>query len=372
MKSKRWMIILGGLATAAILFIGAHAVIPDERRVSIHNPVDSASPWLRGEPLDGEPVAVFNGSGIISDPWVLRDGDVYRMWFTLVPNPQDPTPTLGIATAESRDGQSWRTTGEHVLAPDPKGWDAAGVETACVVPRRGGGWLMYYTGDRPPMGGHHMSIGLATSDDGRTWTRRPNGPILEGLHPWELPFEDGPGGPKIGGVLEPSVLYDETMGRYRMWYTGLGRVGEVIQFCVGYAESEDGVTWHRDPEPVFRPAEQGWDDALVSHCHVAAGPDGQLHLFYFGSSKPQQTECDELGGCAMTPGAIGHAVSDDGRVWRRTSALPAISPRSEEWDSWTIGGPCGLFDHGRWRLWYFGNGTHKTYQARFGTATRAR
>jgi hypothetical protein len=358
------------LAVGVVAFLVAHALIPESKPVSDHNQVDPAVPWSRGDPVVGEPTGVFDGTGVLSDPCVVRDGKGYRMWFTLATGVGTPEQTLGIAEAESDDGRTWRSAGRHVLAPDPAGWDAGGVETACVVRRKSGGWLMYYTGDRPPVGGHHMSIGLATSDDGRTWTRWPGGPILEGVNEWERAFEDAPGGPKIGGVLEPSVLVDEATGRYRMWYAGLGKVAGQVQYCIGYAESDDGVTWRRDPEPVFRPSESGWDDALVSHCHVAAGPDGKLHLFYFGSSKLQYQECEALGGCAMTPGAIGHAVSDDGRAWQRVSRLPAVSPRPGEWDSWAVGGPCGLFEEGRWRLWYFGNGGHNTYKARIGTVSR--
>lgn len=304
------------LLVLGIIFILAHAFIEDGKQVSEHTIFNPESPWTRGEPVSGLPESVFNGSIPISDPWVLRDGSKYRMWFTLVTNPHKSNQTLGIAEAVSEDGLTWQSTGQHVLAPDPMGWDAGGVETACVVRRPERGWLMYYTGVRPPAGGHHMSIGLATSDDGRNWTRLASGPLFEGEHEWEKPFHDNPGDPLIGGVLEPSVVYDRIAKLYRMWYAGLGRVKGVACFCIGYAESEEGLSWRRDAEPVFQPTKDGWENALVSHCHVVTGPDGLFHLFYFGSSLAQYAECEALGGCAMTPGAIGHAVSQDGRSWR--------------------------------------------------------
>lgn len=370
---KKWFVIGGiGIACFGIAFVAAHAFVAEEKRFSAFTPVDLKSPWKRVAPLTSEPVKFFDGTSVMSDPWVIREARGYKMWFTLVKGVGGPKQTLGIAVATSPDGLSWTVSDRHVMAPDPAGWDAEGVETACVVPHHKGGWAMYYTGDHPPAGGHHMSIGLATSKDGKTWQRHSGGPVVKGEYQWEQPFETEPGGPKIGGVLEPTVLYDSNEKRYRMWYAGLGIVAGIPRYSIGYAESENGILWRKRAKPVFEPSSNGWDDALVSHCNVAKGPDGRFHLFYFGSSKSQYGECDELGGCAMTPGAIGHAVSDDGITWRRSSNLPILSPRLGEWDSWAIGGPSAMVVDGKWRLWYFGNGTHTTYTARFGLCTLTR
>ncbi len=364
------------LGTAGVLGLGflvLHAVVPAERTHPANVAPDAGSPWRRGEPVSGEPRGLFDGSSLVSDPWIVRDAGRYRMWMTLVAEPFTPRQKIGIAYAESADGRTWSSTGRHVLSPDPAGWDSLSVETACVTRRPGGGWFMYYTAPLPPEGGHHMTIGLAESDDGIAWKRRGAGPLLTGEYEWERPFRDGKDGPMIGGVLEPCVQYDPRARRYRMWYAGLGRrEGEPVKYRIGYAESADGITWRRDPEPVFEPAAPGtWDDAITSHPHVASGPGGALHLFYFGSSAAQYQECEQLGGCAMTPGSLGHATSRDGRKWVRSSAVPILSPRRDGWDSWAVGGPCAIWGPDGWRLWYFGNPSHRSYQARIGTARQA-
>jgi len=101
---------------------------------------------------------------------------------------------------------------------------------------------------------------------------------------------------------------------------------------------------------------------------VTIDPTGKHHLFYFGSSANQFNECETLGGCAMTPGAIGYATSDDGIVWKR-NARPILTPRKVGWDSWAIGGPSVLWDTDTLKMWYFGNPRHNSYQAQFGIAT---
>ena len=371
MKRRLIYLPLGLIAVLCVGFVVLHGIVPAGRTYSELTTPDTNSPWTRGEAVHGEPQPIFDGSAPISDPWIVRDQERYRMWFTLVLNPFTPEQTIGIAHAESDDGLMWTTTGRHVLAPNPDGWDSVGIETACVVRRPQGGWFLYYTAPLPPEGGHHMAIGLATSDDGMTWSRHGTAPLLVGENDWELPFQDGPGEPKVGGILEPCVHFDPQTNTFRMWYAGLGkRGGEFAKYRIGYAESADGITWHRDAEPVFEPsATGGWDDAITSHNHVAVAPDGELHLFYFGSSAAQYQECEGLEGCAMTPGSIGHATSRDGRDWERVATNPILSPRSGAWDSWAVGGPFVLYESGHFRMWYFGNPAHDTYNARIGTAT---
>lgn len=369
----RRMIVLGFGAIFVLFagFVAMHAVVPAGESYSRHTASDSASLWVRGKPISGEPKSIFDGTTPISDPWIVRDEGRYRMWFTLVKDAFTERQTIGIAHAESEDGLRWKTNNEHVLAPNRGGWDSVGVETACVVRRPDGGWFMYYTAPLSPEGNHHHGIGLATSDDGRKWIRHGTGPLLVGKNEWETPFQDSPNGPRIGGVLEPCVHFDERKKVYRMWYAGLGkRPDEFGKYRIGYAESEDGITWRRDQKPVFEPSAIGrWDDAITSHTHVAFEPDGKLHLFYFGSSTRQYQECEELGGAAMTPGSLGHAVSEDGRNWKRSSANPILSPRKDSWDSWAVGGPFVMWDQSQFRMWYFSNPRHNSYNARIGVAT---
>lgn len=361
---------LGIVMAGLFMFLLLHAIVPAGQGHSRHTAPAAGSAWERLEPMTSSPPELFDGTTPVSDPWIVRDGDRLRMWYTLVLHPFSKQQTIGLATAESRDGQHWTGNKEHVLSPNREGWDAVSTETACVVRLPGGGWHLYYTAPLPPDGGHHMTIGLATSPDGVTWTKSGTGPIMTGELEWERPFRDGPDEPMIGGVLEPCVLYDAERKLFRMWYAGLGkRPGEFAKYRIGYAESADGIAWTRDPEPVFEPSPTGaWDDAITSHTHVCVAADGTHHLIYFGSSAAQYQECEDLGGCGMTPGSLGHATSPDGRTWWRTDPAPILSPSLTGWDSWAVGGPFVDEVDETLHLMYFGNGQHNSYNARFGRA----
>jgi len=239
-----------------------------------------------------------------------------------------------------------------------------------VVKVEEGKYFLYYTSPEAPEGNHHFRIGIASSNDGRNWSRVGDGPVLVGTNDWETPFRDESSGALIGGVLEPCVHFDRENSVFRMWYVGLGKVGdEFPKFRIGYATSTNGIEWQRLTKPVLEPtAVGGWDEAITSHMHVTIDPTGKHHLFYFGSSANQFNECETLGGCAMTPGAIGYATSDDGIVWKR-NARPILTPRKVGWDSWAIGGPSVLWDTDTLKMWYFGNPRHNSYQAQFGIAT---
>ncbi len=171
---------------------------------------------------------------------------------------------------------------------------------------------------------------MAVSDEGINWTRH-GSPVLEPMYDWELPLNHrDPAKHALGGVLEPSVIYDATARLYRMWYVGLGeKRGRLRTLRVGYATSPDGIKWTRNPEPVFEPGPAGaWDEMWASHVHVVADPQAGYHMFYFGTSASEYRE-----GVPMQRGAIGHAYSPDGIKWERNPANPILRPRPGKIDA---------------------------------------
>src|SRR3989338_9430662 len=214
---------------------------------------------------------------IVADPTVLYDQNKFRMWYTAA----DGRGNGGIAFAESNDGMTWDVWKKSdsplgvidlVLTGTPGAWDEPGVETASVIRTPSGEYRMYYTGNRPPEGSNHYSIGLATSNDGIYWTKYGKGPIFEPENGWELPTCTSPNNPRScsnGGVLEPSVIYDSKEKIYKMWYAAVGTKDNLLTFRIGYATSVDGIQWNRMPEQVLdRGTSNSWNDYLVSHVNV--------------------------------------------------------------------------------------------------------
>ena len=316
-------------------------------------------PWTRTP----QPMRTIGGTalsplGIAADPSVVRRGTRYEMWFTNA----DSRKRTGFARAESADGLAW-TVWRAPTAPDPvmdlvlaapsNAWDSPGLETANVLVGPDGLYRLYYTGNRAPEGSMTYSIGMATSPDGVRWTRRDT-PVLEPVAPWEQPICATPSTCRLGGVLEPSVVYDAAARLYRMWYVGLGEPPDSFRTLrIGHATSPDGITWTRLPAPVFPLGAKGsWDEMWTSQVNVVADPGGGYHMFYFGS-----TPRDYRDGIEMQRGSIGHAFSEDGVRWERSPRNPILAPRPGQADAWTVGGPSAIVEEGRIRLWFFGNPT---------------
>ena len=90
-------------------------------------------------------------------PWVVKDADVYRMWFAV----RGERYTVGYA--ESADGITWaRRDAVAGLTPSAQGWDSEMVEYPCVFDYHGIRYLLYNGNDYGRTG-----VGLARWDERR-------------------------------------------------------------------------------------------------------------------------------------------------------------------------------------------------------------
>jgi hypothetical protein len=110
--------------------------------------------------------------GTCFDISVLKEGDTYRMWFSW-------RPKKSIALVESKDGVRWGKP-VIVLGPNEK-TDWENDLNRPVILKRGDRYHMWYTGQARG----HSWIGFATSQDGKTWQRRSDKPVLSADKPWE-------------------------------------------------------------------------------------------------------------------------------------------------------------------------------------------
>ncbi len=147
-------------------------------------------------------------------------------------------------------------------------------------------------------------------------------------------------------VMAPHVSWDEVAGVFRMWYSG----GEQFEpDAIGYATSIDGLNWTKLPDnPIFRPEPNNeWEKAKVTAAQVVSHA-GWYYMFYIGFRNESQAQ-------------IGLARSSDGITqWQRHPANPIIRRGARgEWDSDACYKPYAVFvDNQRWFLWY--NGRKKT------------
>jgi len=100
--------------------------------------------WRRENVTSIEPRSPLEANG---RPWVLRDGDTYRMWYSyrrVVGYRDDPSKSYRIGYAESSDGVSWQRRDEVVgIGLSESGWDSEMIAYPAVYEHRGSKHLLY-------------------------------------------------------------------------------------------------------------------------------------------------------------------------------------------------------------------------------------
>ena len=128
--------------------------------------------------------AEIGGEGV-KDPWVCRVGTTWHMIASYAPTPAgDTTPDAmhgtrdiyntgtsksltGLATSE--DGLSWTWHGA-ILEPSESGWDAYAARINTVY-RQEGRFVALYDGSKRVEENYEERCGVAVSEDLRTWRR---------------------------------------------------------------------------------------------------------------------------------------------------------------------------------------------------------
>jgi hypothetical protein len=184
--------------------------------------------WTRGVTV---PFSTFIGCAVSDD-----DGRTFER--------VSPAPVLGRS-----DADPFLATSPWVLVEGGRWrmWYASGVR-----------WASTADGLR-----HEYRIVHAESDDGLEW--RPTRDVC-------IDFASV----DEYAIARPCVLRDGD--RYRMWFSYRGDA-----YSIGYAESDDGITWERDDETAgLRPEGAGWESRSVEYPCVF-DHDGRRWLLYNGN-----------------------------------------------------------------------------------------
>lgn len=176
----------------------------------------------------------------VTSALVEADGAWVLYYYTLVGGTFSGRQAIGRATAPAPTGP-WTPDPEPVLAPGPQGaWDSVQVTSANVL-KTEAGYVMYYEGYD---GRNAAMIGLATSPDGRRWTKHDDPATTDPQFAESDPVlrPDAAGWDKAR-VLDPNVV--RTAAGWAMVYLSTGGVQKFARppFALGYATSPDGVQW---------------------------------------------------------------------------------------------------------------------------------
>ncbi|MBW1702029.1 MAG: hypothetical protein JRJ11_13020 [Deltaproteobacteria bacterium] len=344
MKIRNTSILLMILVFAFLLMPFTASAVVDWTKDDANNPVlerGSSPAWDDEE---------------IERPCVIKDGSTFKMWYTGF----DGT-TRAVGYADSSNETGWSKYGSNpVFQPGASGkWDDEHVGLSWVI-LDGSTYKMWYTGTDDPNGEANAQIGYATSSDGTTWSRPdPNNPVLPkgGANDWDGEM-----------VLSPTVIKDGST--YKMWYVGWndsqGAEG------IGYAWSDDGVSWtkynnpdttsnpYANSDPVITPGQEGaWHrDELFTPCVIK---EDSIYRMWFGGEDTKWYE------------RIGYAYSIDGIHWRQYDGNPIIMEGgSGDFDENDAADPMVLKDGNTYKMWYqgekgvditsFGYATSQAYQ----------
>jgi hypothetical protein len=186
-------------------------------------------------------------------PFVLKDGAVYRLWYNGSTAPFNCPPgrlalNRRIGYAESANGVNFIKMnngpgpGGSVLPLGPVGSiDEQQVGYIWVI-KDTNDYKMYYSANDA---GNFWRVALATSTDARTWTKVP-GKLKGGAI-----LDVGPVGSfDVACAYQPTVVKERDQ-LYRMWYRGCQTAGNPngpSKGVIGYAESNDGITWVKTPQ----------------------------------------------------------------------------------------------------------------------------
>ncbi len=270
------------------------------------------------EPIAANPVFTAQGEGhwdvkIRERGWIIREGDLWRMWFTGYDGTRPGQKMLGYAT--SRDGLSWQP---HPANPIYKEhW----VEDVCIIPHEG---TLYMFAE-----GEQDRAQLLTSRDGIAWQRI--GQLDVRLKNGE-PIPDGAYG-------TPTAWFED--GVWNLFY-------ERSDKAIWLARSRDlKVFTNVQDEPVLSPGPADYDRDLIAMNQIIKYHD-RYYAVIHGTKKNDDPTQPNLW-------STGLATSTDLIHWTKYAGNP-LRPVSENKSS-------GLLIHdGRQFLLYTMHGNVDVHQ----------
>jgi predicted GH43/DUF377 family glycosyl hydrolase len=247
--------------------------------------VKDLSKWTRQGPLfENGPAGAFDARWCVLPHVVQVAPDRWHLYYTGNSGQGKGLSAFpGIGLAVSKDGKTWKKHDANpVISASGKDGDpdaigiAGGSVLKVTLPNGKSEWRFYYTGC-PTVGNtvfldQQKRICLAVSQDGIRWRKR--GALM--LRDAKRDYENI-------GVAGP-VVQQTGDGRFRMWYSAIGTRWGYYSIC--YAESDDGVRWHRGKKPgdnlQLAPHGTEWEKQMVEYPSVIQEGD-HLRLFYCGN-----------------------------------------------------------------------------------------
>ena len=236
------------------------------------------------------------------DFWLADDGECHHLYYLHAPkslgNPDLRHRNARIGHATSTNLRDWTNHGLAFDAGTPGSFDGSATWTGSVVRGPDMLWRMFYTGSRFPSAdsaANIETIGVATSSDLFSWTKRP-GPICVADPQWYETL--GTSSWPEEAWRDPWVFWHQADLRWHMLITARGKDGTGLDRGVmGHATSPDLTAWTVQP-PLSA------TDAGFAHLEVfqVVKVEGRNHLiFCCDSAKLAGARAGQTGGVWSLP-----------------------------------------------------------------------
>jgi hypothetical protein len=186
---------------------------------------------------------------------VIFEDDEYKMWYSGYDG-----LSWKIMYANSTDGLIWAKQGVVIDLGSQGSLDSAGAYSPSVI--KTDEYEMWYNGQD----GMNVYILYANSSDGINWNKYINPAIVT----------DPDGKYDNGRVIFPSVYHNSS--GYYMWYTG-----DNGNYRVLYAESSDGLNWHKKGLAIDKGVAGEYDVYHAGHTSCLV-KDNETKVWYSGST----------------------------------------------------------------------------------------
>lgn len=284
------------------------------------------------------------------NPWVLREGDQYRLFYA--GGDDRSVHRIGFGTASTTDLKNWNRIGPLFQVGQPGAFDARWCVLPHAVRMSPERLHLYYTGNQGKGSGLSAfpGIGLATSNDGQNWIRHGQTPVLA------ISGESGtPDAIGIAGGSVISVKLNDGRSEWRFYYTGCPTVGKPHltnqQKTICLAVSQDGIHWKKRGMVMQRDPNRDYENVGVAGPVVQQHVDGTFQMWYSAIGSRWGYYC------------ICYAESDDGIFWTRGAKYGdnlQLTPAKSGWDSQMVEYPTVIREGNHWRMFFCGNGYGKT------------
>lgn len=215
------------------------------------------------------------------DPWILQDGDIYRLFYLRGLPKQTPWWKVSkIYGAISTDLKHWQDLGT-ILEPEPANyWESGRIYAGCAYKEDGIYYLFYSGGGNEGIHLKNEAIGLATSSDGLHFSRYSNRPLI-------MPDDNDPWYGRCNWTghfhwRDPYIFKDEQTSKYYVFICASAKTPGNFQGCVGLAVADKISGPYEILPPAVKVPVDAAEDWPYYHLErpQVIHKDGKYHLFF--------------------------------------------------------------------------------------------